>query len=660
MKEITSIIVTWLALAPLVATAGSGADRPGAPAPGEARWTRGFWADRFSLAENVMAPFLWEYMQGHADTIGISGLGRSFAWNNLQIAAGIRKGAFEGRAWSDGDFYKWLESLAHLYAVDRDARLDALMDQVIAVIGQAQQPDGYINTQITIPGKKRFAAPENHEMYNLGHLMLAGAAHYRATGKRTLLDIARRAGDCLHAEFASPRRHFPGYTSIMGLVELYRASGDRKYLDLAVEFVSKQGAEPGMLEKYQDRTPLRKETRALGHAVWGTYLYSGAADTFIETADKTVLAALERIWQDLYSTKTYITGSVSAAHHIRTPASAVVAEAFGKEYRLPSGAASNETCSHIGAAMWNLRMLRATGEARYADRIEQVIYNSLLASMGVEGKTFFYTNPLRRHGAEGVFLEDDTLTRWSHRVGNCCPPNILRTLASLQEWAYGIGASDIWVNLYGASLLESSLGGTPVKIEQQTDYPWDGNIRLRVDVAKPARFGLRLRIPAWTDKAALRVNGAALEARPEASGYLRLERTWSAGDVVELALPMEPRLMEANPLVEELGAQVAVQRGPMVYCLESPDLPGGVQVSEVALPLNAALTPRFDRNLLGGVVVLEGAGVAFRQGDWSGLLYRALQPGTPREIPVRLIPYYAWANRGISHMTVWLPVAARR
>lgn len=659
MKQLSILI---LAVSPLFGASSSEQASPHARLQSfgvqEARWTGGFWHQRFSLAERVMAPFLWEYFQGHSHELGISGIGRSQAWENLLIAGGKRKGTFEGRAWSDGDFYKWIESLAHIYAITRDERLDRLMDDVIGVIGMAQQPDGYINTQITVPQKPRFRNIVDHETYNLGHLMLAACAHHRATGKRSLMEIAKKVADCLHAEFADPARHFIGYTSIMGLTELYRVTRDQKYVQLAAEFVNKQGRVKGGVSKFQDWTPLRKESTATGHAVWGTYLYSGATDVFLETGDETLLPALTRIWDDLSTRKTFITGAVSAAHHTLTPDRSYAAEAFGNQYRFPNAFSSNETCSHIGSALWNWRLLKMTGEARYADAIERVIYNSMLSSVGLEGKTFFYTNPLRRHGANGVFLEDDTMTRWTHRIGYCCPPNILRMLASLHQWAYASAKDEVWINLYGSSVLSTRLAdGNPMRLEQQTDYPWDGKVRVTVQLEKPATFALKVRIPSWAEGATVRVNGNAVKASVRPNEYTSVVRKWAGGDVVEIDLPLKVRLLEAHPLAEEVFGHVAVSRGPMVYCVESPDLPGGVGVSEIAIRSDIELAPRFDPHLLGGIVALEGLAMAVSEEEWPGPgLYRTLRRATTREVSIRLIPYYAWANRGISDMSVWMPV----
>ncbi|HIE27421.1 TPA: glycoside hydrolase family 127 protein, partial [Candidatus Poribacteria bacterium] len=407
----------------------------------------------------------------------------------------------------------------------------------------------------------------------------------------------------------------------------------------------------------------------VGHAVLFTYLYAGAADAYMETGDRSLLEALERLWRNLTEKKMYLTGGVCAIHRAlsirwegsgRWPTSAHdVHEAAGPAYELPNATAYNETCAQIGNTMWSWRMLAITGEARYADVMEQSLYNSILSGIGLDGASWFYSNVLRWYGKKHLLLSNDAYERFQPGLRNiCCPSNLLRTIAESHGYFYSISDEGLWVNHYGGNVFEGILAdGTPVKVTQETDYPWDGEIHLNIEVHQPKEFSLMLRIPNWTEDAQVHVNGQSIDVEAQLSTYAPISRIWSAGDEVRLALPMTPRLMEAHPKVEHLRGQVAVMRGPIVYCLESVDLPEGVHASEIHIPSNIQWTVRHDSELLGGVTILEGEARRIPQGDWTGKLYRPRKHTSGERLNIRLIPYYAWANRGISEMTVWMPLA---
>jgi len=442
----------------------------------------------------------------------------------------------------------------------------------------------------------------------------------------------------------------------MGLVELYRTTRDPKHLELAGVFVDMRGSARGGTDVNQTRIPLRKEIEAVGHAVTACYLYAGAADVYAETDEPALWEALERIWKNVATEKLYVTGAVGALNQGASSRRDLVHEAFGFSYDLPGRAAYNETCANIANAMWNWRMLSVTGEARYADLMELVLYNSMLSGIALDGKAFFYSNPLVSFGGEVPVMRNQSLERWGDTTAPgasrsyCCPPSVARTLANLHGWAYSVSPGAVWVNLYGGN----TLAVEGVRLTQETDYPWEGNIRFRIEQAPEDELALQLRIPAWAQGASIRVNGRPGPAAP-AGQYAEVRRRWSRGDRLELDLPLAPRLLESNPLTEQTRNHVAVARGPLVYCLESPDLPPGVRFTEVALPAGIRLSARFDRQLLGGVVVLEGEARRIPEAQWKGLLYRTLRPTPPEPVRIRLIPYYAWANRGLSQMTVWLP-----
>ena len=631
----------------------------------DVRWTGGFWGEKFALVKDVTIPKMWEYFNTEY----------SQHWTNFRIAARLKKGDWKGTSWHDGDFYKWLEAVAYIYFVTEDPALDRLMDEIIEVIGRAQQPDGYISTRIILEKRKRFQNIHHHELYNMGHLMTAACVHYRATGKNNFLEIAKKTGDFLYDTFNDGKRELANFgfnpSNIMGAVELYRTTSDRKYLDLAKNFVDMRGSAPagsrsfglGGTDQTQDRVPLRKETKAVGHAVTATYLYAGAADVYMETGDQTLLEALNRIWSDVTQRKIYIHGGIGPLTNGLSIRKDSVHEAFADPYFLPNRTAYCETCANIGNAMWNWRMLNISGEGRFADVMELVFYNSGISSLGLDGDSFFYTNVLRRLGPEVPLLRSDSPQRWKQRRGYCCPPQIARTIAKMHGYAYSTSKDGLWINLYGSNTLNSHLpDGTTVRITQDSNYPWDGEVKLTIHSSHRKAFALKLRIPNWADEARIRVNGKTAQITITPGEYVTLKRRWTAGDVVILSIPMKVRLIKANPLVEELRNQVAIMRGPLLYCLESLDLPDRVDIMDVLLPRNIALRPRFDKNLLGSVTVLEGKALYIKDKDWSGQpygtgpLYKEIGDSNPQPFLLRLIPYYAWSNRGVSQMTVWLPV----
>jgi DUF1680 family protein len=629
----------------------------------DARWTGGFWADRFDICHRTILPKMKEALL-HPDNRA--------CLVNFRIGAGLEEGEHHGTNWSDGDCYKWIEAMAHVYALTHDADLDREMDYWIDLIARTQADDGYICTETQLnPKQERWGARMYHELYNMGHLMTAASVHQRATGKGSFTAIACKLADYLYDLF-SPRPPELGHfgwnpSNVMGLVDLYRVTGDPRHLELAGIFVDMRGSQPwpkghwGRVwnddpnpgDQNQDRVRLREETIAVGHAVTATYLWCGAADVVAETGEAELLTALERIWHDVVERRMYITGAVGAHHHGISPRHDMVHEAFGREYELPNATAYNETCANIGNGMWNKRMLELTGEAKYADVMEQVLYNSALSAMDVDGTRFCYTNPLARSEFTPM-LSNDSLERWSEFGCYCCPPQVARTLAKTHEWAYSVSADGVWVNLFGSNELRTVVPGLgPVGLTQRTDYPWDGRIAITVNAA-PEGLVLYLRIPGWAKGAELAVNGEACGATP--GTYAEIRRSWRPGDVVTLDLPMQPRLMVAHPEVEEAHNQVAVMRGPLVYCLEAADLPAQVPIHEVALPKNVELAPTFEPDLLGGVTVLDGLACRQPGPDWTGRLYAELMAST-ESLPVRLIPYYAWLNRGRHDMRVWLPLA---
>jgi len=633
----------------------------------EAHWTGGFWADRFELCRTQMIPRM---------AVLMGGTNYSQYYENFRIAAGATDGRYRGAPFNDGDFYKFLEGAAATLAVTNNARIDQKLDEVISVIARAQRPDGYLGTWVQLhqregdipqSGTVPFANPDNFEMYNFGHLMTAACVHYRVTGKTNFLQIACKAADFLCDAFGHPTpelaRNAVCPSHYMGIVELYRATRNPRYLDLARSLFASRDLVKDGGDDNQDRLPFEKQTEAEGHAVRANYLYAGAADLFLETGDLNLWGPLGTIWTNVVTKKMYITGGCGALYDGASPDGAKdqkhitrVHQAYGRNYQLPNTTAYSETCANIGNVLWNWRMFLATGAAQYMDVVELAFYNSVLSGVGLDGTNYFYTNPLRVTDPMPTELRW-ARTRVSYVTSFCCPPNLLRTIAESADYAYGKSDDAIWVNLYGGSCLETELAGEKISLMQESDYPWNGRIRLVIRQCGSAGFALKLRIPGWASGASVRINDRPADTSPVSGRYFEVRRKWQPGDFLDLDLPMPPRLMQANPLVEDDANQVAVQRGPVVYCLESTDLPLGTKFSDVFLPADIQFTARYDQRLLDGVVVLEGSAFARPPVNWAGDLYQPVRPATLHPIWLRLIPYSVWDNRGPSEMSVWLPVA---
>ncbi len=621
-------------------------------------WSDGFWGRLHQLCQESVLPSMRKALDEPEN---------GAVFSNFYIAAGRQDGERKGTMWSDGDCYKYMEAWSHIYGQTKDPSILDHLDPLIEVIAAAQEDDGYISTAMQLsPDKEYWSNLRDHELYNMGHLLTAASVHHRTTGKRNFLQIAIKLADYLYDLF-TPRppelAHF-GFnpSNTIGAVDLYRATRDERYLELAQCFVEMRGSQPGGGDQNQALVPLREETRAVGHAVTAGYLYCGATDVVAETGDESLLAGLKRIWDNAIHSKMYITGGTSAQHHGASQrpefggSAGSVHEAFGYEYSLPNATAYNETCANIANAMWNWRLLNLSGDAKYSDIVELVLYNSMLSSMSLDGITFCYTNPLRWYGAEHPLLSQDAYERWFISRCYCCPTNTARTIALVHNWFYSASDAGLWLHLYGSNSVNTTLAaGAAFALTQQTDYPWDEHIRITIDAAPAGEVALMLRIPGWCESAVLRVNGEASDAPLTPATYVELKRAWKAGDVIELTLPLAPRMIKAHPKAEEIRNHVAVTRGPIVYCLEGMDLPEGVSILEVYAPDDMVLEAKMEGELLGGVVTIEGQARRLYEDNGTSALY--LEAGRENEeaLDIRLIPYYAWNNRGVSEMTVWLP-----
>ncbi|MHA4739200.1 aceric acid hydrolase [Dyadobacter sp. MSC1_007] len=626
-------------------------------------WTQGFWADRFKVCRETMVPQLWK-------TYTDPDISHSF--RNFEIAAGLQPGNFKGPSFHDGDFYKTFEAVASLYAATKDPKLDELMDNAISVIAKAQREDGYIYTKAIIEQKqkgdaKMFADRLSFEAYNFGHLMTAACVHYRATGKTTLLDVAKKAADFLIGFYdsATPEqsRNAICPSHYMGLSELYRTTHDRKYLTLVQHLIAIKGASEGT-DDNQDRIPFLKQTKVMGHAVRANYLYAGVADVYAETGDKALLVQLNTMWDDVTQHKMYVTGGCGALYDGVSPDGTSykpdevqkIHQAYGRDYQLPNFTAHNETCANIGNVLWNWRMLQITGDAKYADIVELALYNSVLSGINLKGDKFLYTNPLAYSDAMPFKQRWEKDRQAYISKSNCCPPNTVRTVAEVSQYAYSLSAAGVFFNLYGGNEFHTKVKNGSLKLTQTTDYPWEGKITVTLQEAPKEALSLFFRVPGWCSDAKLLVNGKPRSVTLTPGAYAEIKSTWKAGDKIELTLPMPVKLIESNPLVEETRNQVAVKRGPVVYCLESIDLPKDKTIFDIAIPAKNNLKPSPLTIENSPVMSLQGDVLLIDNSDWSKKLYREVSTDAPKTIPVRLVPYYAWGNRGHGDMSVWMPL----
>ena len=557
----------------------------------------------------------------------------------------------------DSDLAKWIEAASYSLATHPDAELDALLDEVIALLARAQQPDGYLNSWFTFvePQKRWTNLRDWHELYDAGHLIEAAVAHFQATGKRSLLDVMIRYADYIASVFGreeGKRRGYCGHPEIeLALVRLAHATGEQRFLDLARYFVDERGRQPHYFDQEaiargedpadfwartheynQSHLPVREQHEVVGHAVRAAYLYSAMADLAAEDGDAELLAACRRLWIHLTTKRMYVMGGIGSSRHN---------EGFTSDYDLPNETAYAETCAAIALVFWAQRMLQIDLDRRYGDIMELALYNAVLSGISLDGTRFFYDNPLASSG-------DHHRAEWFHCP--CCPPNLSRIVASLGGYIYAQNSDEAVVHLYAQSRAELQLGGQAVSLRQETGYPWDGAVRITVGTAAPATFGLRLRLPGWCAAPRLAVNGETVDLAAE-GGYALIRRTWQDGDVVTLELPMQVERIYAHPAVIADVASVALRRGPIVFCLEQAD--HDAPVRQLLLPPDAELTARFDPELLGGATVVEGQGVPLSTAGWEETLYRPSPPeATPS--PIRAIPYFAWDNRAPGPMTVWL------
>jgi len=621
-----------------------------------------FWLPRIKTNHTVTIPASFE----RCDKTG--------RVKNFEMAA-ARSGKFcTTFPFDDTDIYKTIEGASFSLSLFPDRQLETYIDSLIVKVAKAQEPDGYLYTARTIDplhphawsGTERWEKERelSHELYNSGHLYEAAAAHYLATGKKNLLNIALKNADLVCSVFGHDKKHVaPGHEVVeMGLVKLYRITGKKEYLETAKYFVEERGHYSGYDAKsndpwrsgayWQDDKPVTEQTEAEGHAVRAGYLYSAMADIAALTGDEKILKAIDTIWNNMVSKKIYVQGGAGAIPN---------GERYGGNYELPNTTAYNETCAAIANVYWNQRMFQLHGESKYVDVLEKILYNGLISGVGLDGKSFFYTNAMQIHNSFSHGSMEPERSGWFEC--SCCPTNLTRLLPSVPGYVYAQKEDKVFVNLFVNSDASLDILGKKVEIAQQNNYPWDGDLKFVVSPAKALDFSLLMRIPGWArnsvipsdlysfennsdKKVVIKINGAETEYAIE-NGYAVLERKWKKGDVVELSLPMEVRRVIANEKVKNDAGKIALQRGPLIYCAEWKDNDG--KASNIIIPENAVFTAEFKPDLLNGVTILKSEVPAIAI-DNNGLQL------TTTKKTFTAIPYYAWANRGKGEMTVWFPV----
>lgn len=625
-------------------------------------WTDGFWKDQFDVETQNTLPYMWDLY--HNDTI-------SHAYKNFEIAAGLMKDKHAGPSFHDGDFYKIMEGMASAYAVTKNPVLDRQMDEAIALFSKVQRADGYINTPVLIEERWGTLGPEElkkqlgFEKYNMGHLMTSACVHYRATGKTNFLEVAKGVAEFLYDFYkkASPElaRNAICPSHYMGIIEMYRTVKDPRYLELANNLIDIRGTTNDGTDDNQDRIPFREQTNAMGHAVRANYLYAGIADLYAETGEDKLLENLKSIWEDVVYRKMYITGACGALYDGVSPDGTSynptevqkIHQAYGRPFQLPNATAHTETCANIGNVLWNWRMLQLTGDAKYTDVMELALYNSVLSGVSLEGTEFCYNNPLN------VSNNLPFKQRWgSEREGyiawsNCCAPNVTRTLAQVNNYAYNFSKNGLYVNLYGSNHLKSvNSEGNSIDIEQVTNYPWDGKVLLKINKVPKGDYSIFLRIPGWSQNVEVKINGNKVDGEIVSGTYLNITRKWKKSDVIEINMPMPVELMQANPLVEETKNQVAVKRGPIVYCLESQDISKPTAINNVLLDLNSDFKTN-ETKIKNRKVVSVLADAFIQTNNWDNKLYQPINK-EKKIVQLVLIPYFSWGNRLKNEMTVWL------
>lgn len=608
--------------------------------------TDSFWNDRIETNRKVTIPIAFQRSEetGRID--------------NFMVAGGLKEGTFNTkRGYDDSDVYKVMEGAAYSLSQNPDPDLEKYLDKLIHYVGKAQEDDGYLYTVKTILGVTdghrdaklpRWVGIEegSHELYNVGHMYEAAVAHYKATGKRTFLDIAIKNADLIDREFGWGKLEIvPGHQEIeIGLVKLYGVTGNRRYLELSKFFLDKRGENKGLGTYNQTHKKVVDQDEAVGHSVRAVYMYTAMADIAALTNDETYVKAMDKLWHDIVDTKLYIIGGIGAAGGH---------EGFGDHYELPNLRAYNETCAAISNVFWNYRLFLTHGDAKYMDVLERSLYNNVLSGVSLKGDQFFYPNRLESRG-------ETARSEWFNT--SCCPSNVSRFLPDVPGYIYASDHQNVYVNLFISSKSEVNVGDDIIKISQTSQLPWSGNVKIDIGANKETNMALRIRIPGWAadkpvpsdlysfkspldNKTIIKVNGVSVDYEIE-KGYAVLKRTWSNNDIVEVEFPFEVRVIKSNPKIKENQGRIALQAGPVVFCVEGQDVANN-KANHILIDENQDFKLGYEKDLLNGVLTIKGEATYYKE--------NALGEIIREKVGLKAIPYYSWANRGASEMEVWIP-----
>ena len=636
-------------------------------------WDGGFWKERFDTAADVTVPHIRAMFEDNDPMFHVV--------ENFRVAAGIHEGTHEGTPFADGDFYKWMESAMYVIAKRHDRKLEAELDEYIELIGKCQQPDGYISTKQIIADRQnkegmssRLGDINDFECYNFGHLFTAACTYKRVTGKDNFLKIALKAAEYMREMYQGFLDAGEAKTEVcpshyMGLVELYRTTGDKEILEIAKMAISVRDLVKNGSFDNQDALPLRKHKKILGHCVRSTYLYAGTADLLMETGEEELRNMLFPVWKNAIDQKTYINGGNAALYTGVSPygvfnglhgaRTSPVHQAYGYEYQLPNITAYNETCGALGDIMWNLRMFALDPKAEYFDIIERTMLNLAIAAVSLDGDKYFYENMLRRTKN----LDFDVV--WPRQRVNtlscfCCPPNMARFITESSEYAYLQSKDAVWTGLYGESHFNAKLeNGAEFTIRQRTEYPWEGKIHFEFDnVHSDVPFVLKLRIPGWVQKGTVIVNNGKrmMLDKTNAGTYWEIPIETIAGTEIDLNLDMPVRKTIAHTKVEEDLNQIAIERGPLVFCVEFCDTEAK-DLGRLMIPVDAQFEERFTEIKGHKILILESTGLTYEDSSWynENALYQTVEDFQTKRIRFRMVPYFAWDNRGMGEMIIWMP-----
>ncbi|MGP4042079.1 glycoside hydrolase family 127 protein [Gracilibacillus sp. D59] len=624
-----------------------------------------FWNPWKNLVKESIIPYQWDALNDR-----IEGAEPSRTITNFEIAAGRKEGQHYGMVFQDSDLYKWMETVAFSLATEKDEEWEKVFDDVVALIEDAQEKDGYLNTYFSVnyPDQKWTNLKNDHELYCAGHLIEAAVAYYEATSKTQILGVVSKLVDHIRTVLGDKegqKRGYPGHPEIeLALMKLYKATNEAKYIDLCQFFIEERGRrnpvhyydveleERGGARRsdnrdydyYQAHLPVREQQTAEGHAVRATYLYSGMVDLANELEDEELLTVCRTLWENTVNKRMYVTGGIGSSAH---------EERFTVDYDLPNDRAYTETCAAIALVMWAHRMVQIEANNEYTDVLEKALYNGALSGISLDGKGYFYVNPLEVWPHTANFRHDmrtvkPTRQQWFGCA--CCPPNIARLLASLGQYIYSVNESEVYVHLFIGGETSFIANDQQVALSQESNYPWDGNVKISLALEIPTIFTVATRIPGWCRHADIFVNGMKKDV-PIENGYAKITEQWSDGDTIELLFDMPVEIIRSHPEVRENAGKVALQRGPIIYCLEEQD--NGANLQDLSIHTNQTFKVKYEENLLNGVTIIEGKASQTDRKKIEDILYTTkTYPEVERDF--KAIPYYAWSNRGENEMTVWI------